>query len=89
MREDMNEDEKLEPSQARVTLADVAVPQEQEAEEARLKSGPAAPAGHGSTDVQAYIGRQLRAVFDDVARQPVPQRFLDLMAQLEARTGGR
>ena len=34
-------------------------------------------------DVQAYIGRQLRAVYDDVAKQPVPERFLDLMRQLE------
>ncbi len=34
-------------------------------------------------DVQAYIGRQLRAVYDDVANQPVPDRFLDLMKQLE------
>ncbi len=34
-------------------------------------------------DVQAYIGRQLRAVYDDVAKQPVPERFLDLMKQLE------
>ena len=36
-----------------------------------------------SVDVHAYIGRQLRAVYDDVARQPVPERFLDLMKQLE------
>ena len=34
-------------------------------------------------DVQAYIGRQLRAVYDDVAKQPVPERFLDLMKQLD------
>ncbi len=34
-------------------------------------------------DVQAYIGRQLRAVYDDVANQPVPDRFLALMKQLE------
>lgn len=40
-------------------------------------------------DVQAYIGRQLRAVYDDVARQPVPDRFVELMKQLETRTGGR
>lgn len=39
---------------------------------------PARPA-----DVQAYIGRQLRAVYDDVVKQPIPDRFLDLMKQLE------
>ena len=37
----------------------------------------------GVTDVQAYIGRQLRAVYDDVVRQPIPDRFLALMKQLE------
>lgn len=42
-------------------------------------SGPAAAA----VDVQGYIGRQLRAVYDDVAKQPVPERFLALMRQLE------
>lgn len=39
----------------------------------------------GATDVQAYIGRQLRAVYDDVVKQPIPDRFLDLMRQLEAQ----
>ena len=37
----------------------------------------------GVTDVQAYIGRQLRAVYDDVVKQPIPDRFLDLMKQLD------
>ena len=37
----------------------------------------------GPTDVQAYIGRQLRAVYDDVVKQPIPDRFLALMKQLE------
>lgn len=37
----------------------------------------------GATDVQAYIGRQLRAVYDDVVKQPIPDRFLALMQQLE------
>lgn len=37
----------------------------------------------GTTDVQAYIGRQLRAVYDDVVKQPIPDRFLALMKQLE------
>lgn len=37
----------------------------------------------GPMDVQAYIGRQLRAVYDDVVKQPIPDRFLALMKQLE------
>ena len=40
------------------------------------------------TDVQAYIGRQLRAVYDDIAKQPIPDRFLDLMRQLETKGTG-
>lgn len=42
-----------------------------------------------SADMQQFIGRQLRAVFDDVAKQPVPDRFLELMKQLDDKTGGR
>lgn len=40
-------------------------------------------------EVHAYIGRQLRAVYDDVARQPVPDRFVELMKQLDVKTGAR
>ena len=43
----------------------------------------------GGVDVQAYIGRQLRAVYDDVAKQPVPERFLALMKQLEEQKPDR
>jgi hypothetical protein len=38
-------------------------------------------------DVQAHLGRQLRAVFDDMARQPVPDRFAALLDALERKTG--
>lgn len=40
-----------------------------------------------SADMHQFIGRQLRAVFDDVAKQPVPDRFLELMKQLDDKTG--
>ena len=42
----------------------------------------------GTADVQAYIGRQLRAVYDDVVKQPIPDRFLALMKQLEEGKAG-
>jgi hypothetical protein len=35
--------------------------------------------------VQAQIGRLLRDVFADVADEPVPDRFVTLLAQLEAK----
>jgi hypothetical protein len=39
-----------------------------------------------AADMQQFIGRQLRAVYDDIAKQPVPDRFLELMKQLEGKS---
>ncbi|MFO1148392.1 MAG: NepR family anti-sigma factor [Alsobacter sp.] len=33
--------------------------------------------------VQGHIGRQLRALYDDVLSQPIPDRFLDLLRRLD------
>lgn len=44
-----------------------------------VEAGEPAPP---STNIQSYIGTQLRAVFEDVANQPVPDRFLELMKRL-------
>jgi hypothetical protein len=33
-------------------------------------------------DLQAHIGRQLRAVYDEVVNEPVPDRFLELLEEL-------
>lgn len=38
-------------------------------------------------DLQAHIGRQLRAMYDTVVNQPVPDRFLELLNQLDRTTG--
>ena len=32
-----------------------------------------------------HIGRQLKAMFDDVAREPVPQKLLELLEKLERK----
>lgn len=37
------------------------------------------------TDVQSHIGRQLRAGYVDILNQPVPDRFLELLAELDRR----
>lgn len=37
-------------------------------------------------DVQARLGQQLRAMYDDVVSQGVPDRFVDLLNQLEGAT---
>jgi hypothetical protein len=36
-------------------------------------------------DVQAKIGQQLRAFYDDVLQQGVPDRFADLLNRLDER----
>ncbi len=34
--------------------------------------------------IQSQIGKHLRAVYDDVVNEPVPDRFIELLEQLEA-----
>jgi hypothetical protein len=36
-----------------------------------------------SPNLQAHIGRHVRAVFDEVAREPVPEHLLRLLKDLE------
>jgi hypothetical protein len=36
-----------------------------------------------NTEIQSRIGHQLRAMYDDVVRQGVPDRFADLIRQLD------
>jgi hypothetical protein len=45
-----------------------------------------APAKQGglNPEIQARIGHQLRAMYDDVVRQGVPDRFADLIRKLDA-----
>lgn len=44
--------------------------------------GAAGAKGGLSADVQARIGHQLRAIYDEVVRQGVPPRFAELIEQL-------
>jgi hypothetical protein len=47
---------------------------------------PGAPGGAIlGGDLQAHIGRQLRAVYDEVASEGVPDRFLKLLEELERK----
>jgi len=36
-------------------------------------------------DLQAHIGRQLRAVYDEVVNEPVPDKFVRLLEELERK----
>ena len=47
-----------------------------------------APAGGFDADMHGQIGRQLRSIYDSVVSQPVPDRFLELLNQLDNKTGG-
>ncbi len=37
------------------------------------------------SELQAHIGRHLKASYDDILGQDVPDRFMELLQQLEAR----
>jgi hypothetical protein len=41
--------------------------------------------GRLGRDVQAKIGSQLRAIYDDVVKEGVPDRFLDLLKRLDKK----
>ena len=45
----------------------------------------AAPGKHGglSAEIQSRIGHQLRAMYDDIVRQGVPDRFAELIRKLD------
>lgn len=36
---------------------------------------------------QARIGEQLRSMYDDLLKQPVPDRFVELLRKLDAKDG--
>lgn len=50
---------------------------------AKLPLTDAPPLPAGATDM---IGKRLRAFYDEIASEPVPDRFLDLLNELEAKT---
>jgi len=50
-----------------------------------LKSPPGKPGKPGglNAEIQSRIGHQLRAMYDDVVRQGVPDRFAELIRKLD------
>ena len=51
-----------------------------------VKSKNATPGKQGglNAEIQSRIGHQLRAMYDDVVRQGVPDRFAELIRKLDA-----
>lgn len=54
-----------------------------------VKSRNAAPGKQGglNAEIQSRIGHQLRAMYDDVVRQGVPDRFAELIRKLDTPEG--
>jgi hypothetical protein len=61
-------------------------PQAADKSEARMKN--TSSSGRLSRDVQSKIGQQLRAMYDDVVKEGVPDRFSDLLRQLDKSDDG-
>jgi hypothetical protein len=60
-----------------------------QATEAPTRQGTSLSTEEGlSPNLQAHIGRHLRAVFDEVAREPIPDRLLQLLKELD-RSGDK
>jgi hypothetical protein len=58
----------------------------------RMQKNEWGPADRDATlgrDIQAKIGDQLRAMYDDVVSQGVPDRFADLLKRLDGPDGDR
>lgn len=48
--------------------------------------GPSRAAGGGKPfPVHEHVGRRLREMFDEVTTQPIPDKFVKLLAELERR----
>ena len=54
--------------------------------QASKNAAPRKPGGLNS-EIQSRIGHQLRAMYDDVVRQGVPDRFADLIRKLDVPGG--
>lgn len=50
----------------------------------RSEGAPARKVPALDAESQAQIGRMLKAMYDEVAEEQVPDKFLDLLRQLEA-----
>jgi len=53
------------------------------------KPPPTGRTGGLNAEIQSRIGHQLRAMYDDVVRQGVPDRFADLIRQLDSQDAAK
>jgi hypothetical protein len=43
--------------------------------------------GAKGMELAEHIGRQLKAMFEDIAAEPVPEKFRELLDELERKSG--
>ena len=55
----------------------------------QVATGVGRPEPRIAHDIQAKIGRQLRAMYDDVVNQGIPERFEEFLNRLDASKGLR
>lgn len=55
----------------------------------RASGGARAASDPGAEQMTSAIGRQLKENYGKLLREPVPQKFLDLLDELEAKTRNR
>jgi hypothetical protein len=53
----------------------------------QAKTAMPAKQGGLNAEIQSRIGHQLRAMYDDVVRQGVPDRFVELVRKLDVPAG--
>ena len=53
----------------------------------QARNAPPGKQGGLNAEIQSRIGHQLRAMYDDVVRQGVPDRFADLIRKLDTPPG--
>ena len=53
--------------------------------QAQTATGEGRPEPRLGHDIQTKIGRQLRAIYDDVVNQGIPDRFAELLSRLDER----
>ena len=61
-------------------------PEPSDTPSAAPKSSAAEPKG---AELSNQIGRKLRAMFDDVVAEPVPEKFHKLLEELERKSGAQ
>jgi hypothetical protein len=55
----------------------------------RKRSGGPSKVRRMDGSVEAAIGNRLRAYYDEVAREPVPDRFVELLKRLNGEDAGK